>query len=170
MVHDHASDRTRPGRTGVVIVASTRAAHGVYEDTSGPLAVEFLRRKGFATPEPIVVADADIAAAVDEAFARDPRPSVILTSGGTGITEDDRTVEAVDAHLQRHLPGVVHAFWEVGRAHVPTAVLSRAVAGVAGHTFAMTLPGSRGGVKDGCAVLDELLVPIVDLLEGTYEH
>lgn len=157
-------------RTGLVVVASTRAASGTYADMSGPIAVEFLRSKGFATPEALVVADADIEATIDEVFARPHPPQILLTSGGTGITADDRTVEAVEKHLERTLPGVVQAFFDHGRQHVPTAVLSRAVAGVAGGTFAMTLPGSRGGVKDGCAVLDELIPHIADLLEGTSEH
>ena len=78
-------------RTALVIVASTRAAAGVYEDRSGPIAVDFLREKGFDTPDPLVVADADMQATVDEVFARAELPQVILTSGGTGITADDRT-------------------------------------------------------------------------------
>ena len=62
------------------------------------------------------------------------------------------------------------AFWNKGLENIPTAVASRAVAGVNDTTFAMTLPGSTGGVKDGCAVLDELIVHIVDMLEGKHEH
>ncbi|WP_235840477.1 molybdenum cofactor biosynthesis protein B [Corynebacterium yudongzhengii] len=167
MSHDHDSSAAanRPGRTGLVIVASTRAADGVYEDQSGPIAVEFLRSKGFETPAALVVADRDIRATLDEVFARPQVPHVVLTSGGTGITADDQTVEALTPHLERELPGVVQAFFTKGRKNIATAVLSRAVAGVSGHTFAMTLPGSRGGVKDGCAVLDELVVPIIDMLE-----
>lgn len=159
-------------RTGLVVVASTRAAAGDYEDRSGPVAVDFLRSKGLVVPKPLVVADADIETTIDEIFARPEgaRPVVLLTSGGTGITADDRTVEAVDKHLTRPLPGVVQAFFTRGMESVPTAVLSRAVAGVAGSTFAMTLPGSRGGVKDGCAVLDELLDHILNLLEGHSDH
>lgn len=155
-------------RTGLVIVASTRASAGIYEDRSGPIAVEFLRGLGFDTPDPIVVPDADIRAAVDKAFAQ--APHVILTSGGTGITADDRTVEAVAPHLERQLPGIVQEFWRVGAENIATAVVSRAVAGVTDKTFAMTLPGSTGGVKDGCAVLKPLLVPIIDMLEGVHEH
>lgn len=156
-------------RTGLVIVASTRAAQGVYEDRSGPIAVEFLRRKGFDTPAPLVVPDAGVAAAVGEVFAGEP-PSVVLTSGGTGVTADDRTVEAVTPYLERQMPGIVHAFWNRGLESTPLAVASRAVAGVRGRTFVMTLPGSTGGVRDGCAVLEDLLVPIIDMLEGTHEH
>ena len=77
-------------RRAVVVVASTRAAAGIYEDRSGPIAVEFLRRMGFDTPDALVVPDAEIAEALDKVFAA--QPSVILTSGGTGISPDDATV------------------------------------------------------------------------------
>ena len=155
-------------RTAIVLVASTRAAARVYEDRSGPIAVDFLRRKGFDCPDARVVPDADIAAAVDQAFAE--KPAVILTSGGTGLTPDDLTVDAVQPHLTRELPGIAMAFWNKGLETIPTAVASRAVAGVNDTTFAMTLPGSTGGVKDSCAVLEDLIVHIVDMLEGKHEH
>ena len=155
-------------RHALVIVASTRAAAGEYEDRSGPILVNFLRERGFDTPQPVVVADADIDAALATAFA--DAPSVILTSGGTGLTPDDLTVDAVQPHLTRELPGIAMAFWNKGLETIPTAVASRAVAGANDTTFAMTLPGSTGGVKDGCAVLDELIVHIVDMLEGKHEH
>lgn len=154
-------------RRAVVVVASTRAAAGIYEDRSGPIAVGFLRRMGFDTPDALVVPDAEIAEALDKVFAA--QPSVILTSGGTGISPDDATVEAVSAHLARELPGIAHAFYAAS-ASVPTAALSRTVAGVNAHTFAMALPGSTGGVKDGCKVLEPLLPHIVDQLEGRHEH
>src|SRR5699024_11687660 len=80
-------------RTGLVIVSSTRAAAGEYEDRSGPIAVEFLRNQGLKTPDPIVVADADIFTAVEQALRSDDEPAVLLTSGGTGISPEDLTVE-----------------------------------------------------------------------------
>lgn len=155
-------------RKAEVIVASTRAAQGVYQDESGPIAVEFLRSLGLHTPEATVVADAEIDQAIRAALARNP--SVILTSGGTGVTADDRTVEAVSAHLERELPGIVHAFYDKGLATTPTAILSRAVAGTVGRTFIMTLPGSRGGVRDGCAVLEPVLPHLIEQLEGHHDH
>ena len=164
------SNQSRRPRTAVVIVASTRAAAGEYADRSGPLAVDFLRSQGFDTPVPIVVADADIDSAVADAFARTPRPRVIITSGGTGITPDDRTVDVVAPYIDRELPGLTYALWQRGLQSVPTAVVSRAVAGIAGDTFVMTLPGSTGGVKDGCAVLGDVLTHIVDMLEGSHGH
>ncbi len=154
-------------RRALVIVASTRAAAGEYEDRSGPILVNFLREQGFDTLEPVVVADADIDAALSRAFA--DAPSVILTSGGTGITPDDRTVEALTPHLERELPGLAHAFYahSVG---IPTAALSRTVAGVSHKTFAMALPGSTGAAKDGCVVLEPVLHHIINQLEGINEH
>ena len=155
-------------RKAEVIVASTRAAQGVYADESGPIAVAFLREMGLDTPDATVVADADVEDAVRAALLRGP--SVILTSGGTGVTADDRTVEGVSAHLERELPGIVHAFYDKGREKVPTAILSRAVAGISGGTFLMTLPGSRGGVRDGCAVLKPVLPHLLEQLEGHHDH
>src|SRR5690625_4532451 len=157
-------------RTGMVIVASTRAATGEYEDRSGPIAVEFLRSQGFDTPEPLVVADADIQSAVDKALSGSDVPDVLLTSGGTGITPDDRTVEAVNDHLRAEMPGIAVAFWNKGLETVPTAALSRCIAGVTDRTFVMTLPGSTGGVKDGCAVLEGILGHIIDTMEGNNVH
>lgn len=145
-----------------VIVASTRAAAGEYEDRTGSVLVEWLRSRGFATPEPEVVADRDVREAVDRQLTdSSARPAVLITTGGTGITSDDLTVEAVAPHIERELPGIVQAFFREGLRSVPTTVLSRAVAGMAGRCFVMTLPGSRGAVKDGVTVLDPLLEHIV---------
>lgn len=155
-------------RTGLVLVASTRAARGEYTDRSGPVLVDFLRRQGVDTPAARVVADAEIGAAVRQALTEGP--AVLLTSGGTGVTPDDRTVDVVSPLLDRELPGIVQAFYNRGLASVPTAVLSRAVAGVAGSTFVMTLPGSTGGARDGAAVLEPILTHLLDQLEGHHEH
>lgn len=151
--------------TGLVIVASTRAARGEYEDLSGPIAVDFLRELGYDTPEPVVVADADIPRTLDHLFARpEELPDVLLTSGGTGVTHDDVTVDALLPHLERQLPGVVQAFFQRGLENTPLAVASRAVAGTHRRTFCMTLPGSRGGVRDGCEILRPLLPHFTELL------
>lgn len=158
-------------RSALVIVASTRAAAGGYPDRSGPIAVEFLREQGLDTPEALVVADSAMPETITELFARPEQlPNVVLTSGGTGLSADDNTVEAITPHLERQLPGIVHAFWDTGRQKIDTAVLSRAVAGVTGQTFVMTLPGSTGGVRDGVATLRPILNHILEQLEGNHGH
>jgi molybdenum cofactor synthesis domain-containing protein len=148
-----------------VIVASNRAAAGVYADTSGPLLVEGLRALGCAVGEPVVVPDggpvADaIRAAVEEAF------DVVLTSGGTGITPTDRTPDLTRDLLDYEVPGIAEAVRAYSRDKVPTAALSRGVAGVVGRTLVVNLPGSTGGARDGLAVLGPILRHAVDQLRG----
>ncbi|MDO4916539.1 MAG: MogA/MoaB family molybdenum cofactor biosynthesis protein [Rothia sp. (in: high G+C Gram-positive bacteria)] len=159
-----------PTKNALVIVASTRAAKGIYTDRSGPLLVEWLRAQGFNTPDAVVIADREITAYFAELVQSAELPTVILTSGGTGLNSDDLTVEAVRPHLDKEVPGIMHAFWQTGLESTPAAVLSRGVAGVIGKSFVMTLPGSRNAVKDGCAVLEPLMVHILRQIEDYHDH
>ncbi|WP_433315248.1 MogA/MoaB family molybdenum cofactor biosynthesis protein [Micromonospora chersina] len=148
-----------------VIVASNRAAAGVYADTSGPLLVAGLRELGCEVDEPVVVPDGE---PVGEALraARDEGVDVVLTSGGTGVTPTDRTPEVTRVLLDYEIPGIAEAIRAYSRDAVPTAALSRGLAGVAGRTLVVNLPGSRGGAKDGLAVLGPILRHTVDQLRG----
>ncbi|MGI9085592.1 MAG: MogA/MoaB family molybdenum cofactor biosynthesis protein [Aeromicrobium sp.] len=151
---------------GAVVVASGRAAAGVYDDTTGPLLVDALTSWGFDTPVPVVVPDGE---RVGEAVraALDGGADVVLTTGGTGVNPTDRTPEATRPLLDRELPGVAEAIRAHGVAKgVPTAMLSRGLAGVAGHAVVVNLPGSRGGVKDAIAVLADIVPHAVDQLRG----
>ncbi|MET1016136.1 MAG: bifunctional molybdenum cofactor biosynthesis protein MoaC/MoaB, partial [Leifsonia flava] len=152
-----------PG-SAVVVVASTSAAAGTSTDATGPVIVDWLQAAGYAVDAPVVVADADVAAALAEALAGSPR--IIITTGGTGLHPQDRTPEATSALLDRELPGIAEAIRAAGRAVTPTAALSRAVAGLAGDTIIVNLPGSPGGVRDGLGVLGEVLPHLVDQLAG----
>nr|WP_081615213.1 bifunctional molybdenum cofactor biosynthesis protein MoaC/MoaB [Dietzia sp. UCD-THP] len=143
------------GRSAVVVVSSTAAAHGRREDTTGPAIEGWLLERDFSPVEVHVVADADVAAAVTEQVRRSP--AVLLTTGGTGVAPDDRTPEATAPHLDLELPGVAEAIRARGLVSTPTAAMSRGLTGFAGRTLVVNLPGSTGGVRDGLAVLDELL-------------
>jgi molybdenum cofactor synthesis domain-containing protein len=150
-----------------VVVASNRAAAGVYDDTTGPLIVDALQGWGFDVDAPAVVPDGDpVGAAISAAVAGGAR--VVLTTGGTGLTPTDRTPEATRPLLDREVPGIAEAIRAYGVSKgVPTAALSRGLAGVAGRCLVVNLPGSRGGVKDAIAVLEPLLVHAVEQVVGS---
>ncbi|MCE0761551.1 MogA/MoaB family molybdenum cofactor biosynthesis protein [Pseudonocardia kujensis] len=152
-------------RRARVITASNRAARGVYADKGGPIIAEWLRGKGFETDDPTVVPDGEpVGAALREAVAAGT--DVVITTGGTGISPTDATPEVTRAVLDYEVPGLADAIRAYGAPKVPTAVLSRGLAGVAGRTLVVNLPGSTGGVRDGLAVLDGVLDHAVDQLRG----
>jgi molybdenum cofactor synthesis domain-containing protein len=148
-----------------VIVASNRAAAGVYADTSGPRLVSGLRELGCEVGDPVVVPDGDpVERALREAVAEGI--DVVLTSGGTGVTPTDRTPEATRGVLDFEIPGIAEAIRAYSRDRVPAAALSRGIAGVAGRTLIVNLPGSTGGAKDGLAVLAPLLKHTIEQING----
>ena len=149
-----------------VIVASNRAAAGVYSDETGPLLVQALTDWGFTTSPAIVVPDGDpVTDALRDAVIEGV--AVVLTTGGTGISPTDRTPEATASVLDRQLPGVAEAIRAHGVAKgVSTAALSRGLAGVAGETLIVNLPGSRGGVADAIDLLTEIVPHAVSQIRG----
>lgn len=154
------------GLNARVIVASNRAAAGVYDDQTGPMLVAALADWGFVASDAVVVPDGDpVADALRDAI--DAGVAVVLTSGGTGISPTDLTPEATSPLLDRELPGVAEALRAFGIAKgVPTASLSRGVAGVAGRTLVVNLPGSPGGVSDAIDVLADLVPHAVSQIRG----
>ena len=150
----------------LVVTVSGRAAAGVYSDAGGPILVNGLQDMGFDVHGPVVVGDgAPVAEALRDGV--DASYDVILTTGGTGLSPTDRTPEMTRPLLEFEVPGIAEALRSFGAAQgVPTAVFSRGLAGVAGRTVIVNLPGSSGGCRDGVAVLRPLLVHAVDQVRG----
>ena len=160
------TDPVRAGTRAVVITASNRASRGEREDSSGHLAVERLRALGCVTADPTVVPDDIPAITTAVRAAVETGAAVVVTTGGTGVTPTDVTPEATRPLLDREIPGIAEAIRLTSRDRVPTSVLSRGVAGVAGGTLVVNLPGSPGGVRDGFDVLAPILGHVLDQIRG----
>jgi molybdenum cofactor synthesis domain-containing protein len=150
----------------LVITVSNRASAGIYPDKSGPLLVSLLEEAGCDPVDgPRVVPDGD---PVDAALRRGVGEGydVIVTTGGTGLTPQDLTPEVTRRVIDREIPGIAEAVRQVNREKVPASILSRGLAGQAGATLIVNLPGSSGGVRDGMAVLAPVLRHAVDQIHG----
>jgi molybdenum cofactor synthesis domain-containing protein len=150
----------------LVVTVSTRAAAGRRDDTAGPALAEGLAGLGFAVTGPVVVADGEPAGA---AIARGVRDgfALVVTTGGTGVSPTDRTPEQTRPLLDLELPGLAEAIRARGVAGgAPMAVISRGLAGVAGGSIVVNLPGSPKAIPDGLAVLSPLVHHLIDQVRG----
>jgi molybdenum cofactor synthesis domain-containing protein len=149
----------------LAITISNRASAGVYEDRSGPVLADLLAEAGYAV-DTLVVMDGDpVEQALLDGVASGYR--VIVTTGGTGLTPSDRTPEMTRKVIDREVPGIAESIRAAGvTAGIPSAMLSRGLAGLAGDVLIVNLPGSTGGVKDGMQVLTPVLAHAVDQARG----
>ena len=150
-----------------VITVSDRSHGGLRHDTSGPVLAELLQSElGFSEAEVVVVPDEipEIEAALRDAIAAGV--DLVVTTGGTGFAPRDVTPEATRRVLDKQAPGLAEALRQFNRDTVPTTILSRAVAGVAGGSIVVNLPGSTGAVRDGIAVLQPVIGHAIVQLRG----
>jgi molybdenum cofactor synthesis domain-containing protein len=153
-------------RIGVLTVSDLGAA-GRRADASGDAIVAWAAGRGYEVVVRSVVPDeADRIAAKLARWADSGEVDVILTTGGTGLTARDVTPEATAAVLERAAPGIAEALRAAAAPRFPRAWLSRGVAGTRGRTLVVNLPGSPGGVRDGLAVLGDVLEHAVALVTG----
>ena len=150
----------------LVITVSTRTAAGIWTDTSGPILVAGLSALGIEVTGPIVVADGEpvgvaLRSGIDSKF------DLIMTTGGTGLSPTDHTPEQTRPLLDREIPGLAELIRAKGlAAGVPTAALSRGLAGLAGQTLIINVPGSAGGARDAVVALEPTLLHALDQIRG----
>ena len=148
-----------------VVTVSDRSARGERPDTSGPLLAGLLRDLGLDVADPVVVPD-EVDAVQDAVRTAASSHDLVLTTGGTGLSPRDVTPEATAPLLDRQVPGIAEALRGRNADAVPTAVLSRGLAGTIGTTLVVNLPGSTGGVRDGITVLAGVLDHALAQLRG----
>ena len=154
-------------RRALVVTVSTRASRGEWDDRSGPVLRDSIAAWGLAVDGPLVVADGDpVEMALRDAVAA--AYDLVVTTGGTGLTPTDLTPEMSARVIDREVPGIAEAIRAAGVAKgVPTAILSRGLAGTAGRTLVINLPGSTGGVRDALEVLADVVPHALDQIPGS---
>ena len=137
-----------PVRIAVLTVSDTRDASN---DTSGDTLVARMSEAGHVLAARMLLRDdqQEITAQL-RAWIEDPRIDVVISTGGTGLTGRDVTVEAFRSVFEKEIDGFSVIFHQVSMQSVGTSTIqSRACAGVARGTYLFALPGSTGAVKDG---------------------
>ena len=166
---------TTPGSTALgvaaVLTVSDRASRGEFEDRAGPAVAALLRAAGFEVAAPAVLPDdADRISAWLRERADADDAALVVTAGGTGLTPRDRTPQATAAVLDYRVDGIAEAMRAASMAIVPTAMLSRAVAGVRGRTLILNLPGSERGATENLEVVLPVLAHAVAQLREAPEE
>ena len=153
--------------TAHVITVSTRGSQGIRADTSGEILMAALTHLGLTCSPTVIIPDGP-EVATQISLAAETGHSLVITTGGTGISPTDRTPEFTRKVIDREVPGIAEAIRAYGRGNgIATAALSRGIAGQLGNSLVVNVPGSPGGAKDAAAVLGEIVIHALEQITGS---
>ena len=153
-------------RAGVLTI-SDKGSQGLREDESGALAAKILGAESFSVIKTkIVPDDRHVIADTLVDWVDHARLSLIVTSGGTGLSPSDVTPQAMETVIDFQVPGMAEAMRASSLTKTPHAMLSRAIAGVRGTCLIINLPGSPNGVKENLAIVMPALRHALKKLAG----
>ena len=157
--------------TVAILTVSDSTVAGTRQDRSGPALVEACQQLSWPVVATQAVPDEETAIAqAIQSWADDSIATLILTTGGTGVSARDVTPEATRAVLDREIPGISELMRSAGREQTPLSVLSRAVAGTRKRSLIINLPGSPRGALHSFQAVQHLVQHVIDLLEGRTGH
>lgn len=161
---------TETARIGILTV-SDRASRGEYEDQGGPAIREWLEKALSSPWEAVARVVPDETAGVETALKSlcdDEGCSLVVTTGGTGPAPRDITPEATEAVCDKLLDGFGEQMRAVSLKIVPTAILSRQIAGIRGRSLIVNLPGKPSAIADCLNAVFPAIPYCIDLIEGPY--
>jgi len=157
-------------RIGIVTV-SDRASRGDYQDLGGPAIRDWLTRVLTSPWEPVarLIPDerAEVEAALRELCDREGC-CLVVTTGGTGPAPRDVTPEATEAVIEKLMPGFGEQMRAVSLRHVPTAILSRQLAGIRGGSLIINLPGKPAAIAECLEAVFPAVPYCIDLIGGPF--
>ena len=155
--------------TAAVLTISDSVARGQRTDRSGPATVEVLQQHGFDVTQQRAVVD-DRSEIEKTLIQLSEQVRLVVTTGGTGISERDVTPEATRTVCSKLIDGIPQKMRAAGLASTGFAILSRGVCGVRGRSLILNLPGSPAGAVDSLQSVIEILPHALELLEGKTDH
>ena len=157
-------------RIGILTV-SDRASRGEYEDEGGPAIRDYLGEILTSAWEPVYRVVADEQPLIEKELARmadEDGCCLVVTTGGTGPARRDVTPEATEAVCDKILDGFGEQMRAVSLQYVPTAILSRQIAGIRGRTLIVNLPGRPKAIRECLEAVFPAIPYCIDLIEGPY--
>lgn len=150
-----------------IITVSDKGSQGRREDKSGPAIAEMLAGAAIQVAKTVIVPDE--VGRISEAiitFADVDHLDLILTTGGTGVSPRDLTPDATLQVLDKAIPGMAEAMRYASMKITPHAMISRAVAGIRGHSLVINLPGSPKGARENLAAVLPALQHAIEKIKG----